>query len=388
MLWLRLLLLCAAVAVLQVLTSCVDDEELSLLQAEHLSFSLPGDVLDAAFDDDERHAEAIGVSQLQLRLHIERPPSEPGSAPNVSAVTQPQATSDSSVEFAAVLKTVLRNDEAGFAAASSDPAKNTWLERLAEKLSVRSFQIQQWAAFAFCLVVLQCVVWKATQTRSKAKASKKTAPGPPKRLSLSLPLRQLIEPDSGPVKLLGSSDGPAYLATLLEDESGDRTLQLAEAAEPTQVIMSVGPFTRAGVLEDGASVHHYTSRYTRGSAQGVLQSTGPSAWSLSKNGRTALQISSSAPFALSMTNDDLEPKEVAWTKPLSKAKEPDYVDLSICEALSEGGDSVLLVACAAAVLVALSSTPFVDLVVQPIIRPASTPSSSIPEEDILDHPQK
>jgi len=369
------------------------------VQADHQSFSGPGDVLDWDYDDDEKHAEAIGISQLQLRLHIERQPSAPGSVPNVGAATQPEATSDSSSEFAALVKTVLRDDEASFAAAPSDAAKNTWLGRLAEKLSVRSWQIQQWAAFAFCLLVLQCVVWKATQTRRKAKASKKTAPGPPKRLSLSLPLRQLIEPDSGPVKLLGSSDGPAYLVTLLEDESGERTLQLAEAAEPTQVIMSVGPFTRAGVLEDGAAVHHYTSRYTRVltaaldsltfPSLGVLQSTGPSAWSLCKNGRTALQISSSEPFTLSMTNDDPEPKEVAWTKPLSKAKEPDYVDLSICEALSEGGDSVLTVACAAAVLVALSSTPFVDLVVQPIIRPSSGPSSAIPEEDLpLDHLQK
>lgn len=344
------------------------------MKADHQPLSGPGDVPEGDYDDDE-HAEAIAVSQLQLRLHVERQAVEPDSAPNVGSETQPQAVASGSSEFSALVKTAIHGDEASFAAALSDPEKNTWVGRLAEKLSVKSWQIQQWAAFAFCLLVLQCVVCMAKRTRSKSKvAAKKTVPGPPKRLSLSLPLRQLIEPNSGPVKLLGSADDPAYVATLLEDGSGNRTLQLAEAAEPTQVIMSVGPFTRAGVLEDGAAVHRYTSRDTRGYAQGVLFSTVPSSWSLSKNGPTTLQISSSAPFALTMTNDALEPKEVAWTKPLSQAKEPDYVDLSICE----GGDSVLAVACAVAVLVASSTTPSVDLVVHPIIRTCVDKEEELP----------
>jgi len=395
MLYVRPLLVCTAVAVLQVLASFVGDEELSLVQADHQPLSVPGDVPECDYDDDA-HAEAIGVSQLQLRLHIEPQTVEADSAPVVSHETQPQAVASSS-EFSALVKTALHDDEVSFAVAPSDPEKSTWLGQLAERLSVRSWQIQQWASFAFCLLVLQCVVWMAMRTRRKSKGSKKKSRVTPQRLSLSLPLRQLIEPNSGPVKLLGSSDGPAYVATLHEDESGERTLQLAEAAEPTQVIMSVGPFTRAGVLEDGAAVHRYTQDASpevtpRGCDQGVLQSTGPSAWSLSNNGRTTLQISSSAPFVLTMRNDDLEPKEVAWIKPMSKAKEPDYVDLTI----SEGGDSVLPVACAVAVLVASSSTPFVDLVVQPIIHDcdacveAGFPAGLQWKEtkDILDNPQQ
>jgi len=229
-----------------------------------------------------------------------------------------------------------------------------WLDNVIEKLTVKSWELREWIFFAMCLLVLEIVFWKATQTRAvklknvrvpKSWTAARTPPAS-KRLCFTFPLRQLLDQSGGGVKLFGSSDGLAFMATLSEDASGDRIVQIMDAAEPAQPLMSVGPLPRSGLMDKGAAVHRYSTGYTIG----ALRSDGPGLWSLSKNGRTSLQMSSSAPFTLAMSMGG-ESKEEAWVKPLSEGKEPDYVDFSLCEQ----GDHVLLVACALAVLVASSS---------------------------------
>jgi hypothetical protein len=229
------------------------------------------------------------------------------------------------------------------------------LDRLLEKMTVKPWELQEWVCFLICLLILECVVWKAAQTRpSNIKDARmarswmrSSTAAPSKRLSLTLPFRQLLN-EGKSVKLKSAADGVAYLAVLSEDAVGNRTVQISDAAQPTMVLMSVGPIPRSGSMEDGAAVHRHSTGFTIG----ALMSDGEGSWTLSKNGKTKLQLSSPSPLSLAISTSGREPKEVAWVKPLSEAKEPDYVDLSICEV----GDPVLPMACAIAVLVASSSS--------------------------------
>jgi len=313
----------------------------------------------AAFDDD---SSLLQVSLLQTGLQTTRRDVDPspgsGRAPlnwALEAAETVLLTSPAEVVAAAA-------HEAGLHGKAAPPPKAagakgsdlSWLDYATDKLAVKSWEMRQWLYFAICLVVREAVVWKAFSKGREAKDWHKKwrvsnpaaqPPRPPKRLALTVPLRNLLDQSVGSVKLSRSADGLAFVATLLENASGERTVQLADAAAPMQALMSVGPLPQSGLLEDGAAVYRHTTGYTLGS----LKSHGPGSWSLSKDGQTNICISSTAPFTLAMTVRD---REVAWVKPLSETKEPDYVDLSFCE----DGDPLLRVACALAVLVASSSS--------------------------------
>jgi hypothetical protein len=207
-----------------------------------------------------------------------------------------------------------------------------------------AWELRRWIWFLLCLAVLQFVVWQASIAKSKGLKGASRASLLPKRLSLTLPLRQFLDQTGDSVKISRSADGLAFVAKLVEDDEGARIVQLADAATPGEASLSIGPLPRSGLAEEGAAVH----RHSTGCTLGSLKTTGPGSFSLGKNGQMNLCISSSAPFTLAMSIND---REVAWVKPLSGAKEPDYVDLCFCE----GVDSMLYVACTLAVLVAASN---------------------------------
>lgn len=228
-----------------------------------------------------------------------------------------------------------------------------WLDHALEKMTVKAWELREWVYFLLCLLVLEGVVWRASLTKKAEDLlprlrSKKGAAAaitvPARKVSLPLPLRQLLNQGS-PVRFLGS-DGMALMATLLEDAAtGNRTVQIADVAEPTIALISVGPLPRCGGLEEcGAVVHRYSTGYTIGS----LKADGKGSWSLNKGGRASLRMTSSAPFTFAVSANE---KEVAWAKPRLEPKDRDYVDFSICE----GGDPVLPVACVLALLVASSA---------------------------------
>jgi len=242
-----------------------------------------------------------------------------------------------------------------------------WLDSTLEKLKLSSWEIRQWITFLVCLLMLEYVVYKATVTKvlkpedlEKLTRWKKarTPEARPNRLCLSVPLRQLLDKTVAAVQLLRSTDdSPAFLATLSEDAaSGDRTVQVRDAAKPTEALISVGPLARSNSVEDCSAVY----RHGAGHTIGALKAEGPGSWSVCKNGQQSLQISSSAPGTLAISTSGggtmnamraCHFNEVAWVRPplaeQQAQKISESVELSICEDF----DSALAVACALAVLV-------------------------------------
>lgn len=167
-----------------------------------------------------------------------------------------------------------------------------------------------------------------------------------KKLSFTFALNQLLDHVSVDVKLSGRAEGPAFVATLTEDEKAGRTLKLASAVEPARGLMSVGP------LRDGGVVH----RFSTGCQIGMLKAVRPGVWCISKNDAVSLRMTSPAPLTVVVNKNG---SEVAWVKPASQDAGPANPEVcaTMCElTVEEGSDSVLLVSCALAALIVSCSS--------------------------------